>query len=92
MHTTRSLEIFTGFSPFVMGAPPQVVQERGHVPARWAGSSLTAVRAATKSQCTMIDLKLLRESADEVIARVIEFRRAVFERSCHCPAVVEDRE
>jgi flagellar protein FlbD len=25
------------------------------------------------------------ETADEVIARVIEFRRAVFERSCHCP-------
>jgi len=24
------------------------------------------------------------ETADEVIARVIEFRRAVFERSCRC--------
>jgi flagellar protein FlbD len=27
----------------------------------------------------------VNETADEVIARVIEFRRAVFERSCQCP-------
>ena len=30
------------------------------------------------------------ETADEVIARVIEFRRAVFERSCQCPKVKEN--
>jgi flagellar protein FlbD len=30
------------------------------------------------------------ETADEVIARVIEFRRAVLERSCRCPTLVEN--
>lgn len=30
------------------------------------------------------------ETADEVIARVIEFRRAVFERSCRCPQTIEN--
>jgi flagellar protein FlbD len=28
------------------------------------------------------------ETADEVIARVIEFRRAVFERSCQCSRTI----
>jgi flagellar protein FlbD len=30
------------------------------------------------------------ETADEVIARVIEFRQAVFERSCQCPKRIEN--
>ena len=29
------------------------------------------------------------EPADEVIARVIAFRRAVFERTCQCPKLAE---
>jgi flagellar protein FlbD len=29
------------------------------------------------------------ETSDEVIARVIEFRRAVFERSCQCPRLID---
>ena len=29
------------------------------------------------------------ETSDEVIARVIEFRRAVFERSCQCPGLID---
>ncbi len=28
------------------------------------------------------------ESADEVIARVLEFRRSIFERYCQCPTAV----
>jgi flagellar protein FlbD len=30
------------------------------------------------------------ETADEVIQRVIEFRRSVFERSCRCPQRTEN--
>jgi flagellar protein FlbD len=30
------------------------------------------------------------ETADEVIARVIEFRQAVFGRSCRCPQRIEN--
>lgn len=29
----------------------------------------------------------VNETADEVIARVIEFRRTVLERSCQCPKI-----
>ena len=32
---------------------------------------------------------LVNETADEVIERVIEFRRAVFERSCRCPQLLK---
>jgi flagellar protein FlbD len=32
----------------------------------------------------------VNETADEVIARVIEFRRAVFERSCRCTLRIEN--
>ena len=28
------------------------------------------------------------ESADEVIARIVEFRRSILDRSCHCPTPV----
>jgi flagellar protein FlbD len=30
------------------------------------------------------------ESADEIITRVVEFRRAVFERQCQCPTSPKD--
>jgi flagellar protein FlbD len=30
------------------------------------------------------------ETADEVIARVIEFRQAVYERCCQCPRRIEN--
>jgi flagellar protein FlbD len=30
------------------------------------------------------------ETADEVVARVIEFRRAIFERSCRFPQPIEN--
>ena len=30
------------------------------------------------------------ETADQVIARIVEFRRAVFERTCQCPRLAPD--
>ena len=30
------------------------------------------------------------ETADEVIARIVEFKRTVFERSCQCPRSIEN--
>jgi flagellar protein FlbD len=30
------------------------------------------------------------ETADQVIARIVEFRRAVFERTCQCPRLAPE--